>query len=141
MFVRPQRDAVEGVDVSVAVGSEDRHVAGGFEQGDLQVDVTRFGETRGVTHRAARTHRAQLGDGVDREVAIDGDECGVRDSRQVCERGEARNSVHVGLLRMDRPNLARVAELLALSHDGRRRRPADDGDAAGVHESCEVDHG
>ena len=140
VLVRPESDPIEGVHVAVAVRSEKCHVAGGDEELFLQVDVTGLGEPRRVTHCAPCAECAKLCDGIDRQVSVDRDEGCVGNAGEVGDRGEAHDSVHVGLLRMHGPDLTRVAELLALTHDSGSRCAADHRDGSRIEESCEVGH-
>jgi hypothetical protein len=140
VFVRPECDPIEGIDVAVAVRSEECHVAGGDEELFLQVDITGFGESGCITDRATCTERVKLCDGIDRQVSVDRNEGSIGNAREVSDRGEARDSVHVGLLRMYGPDLSGVAEFLALTHDRGSRCATDHRDGSRIEESCEVGH-
>jgi hypothetical protein len=73
-------------------------------------------------------------------MSIHRDERGIGNAGEVSDRGEARDSVHVGLLWMHGPDLSRVAELLALTHDRGSRCATDHRDGSRIEESCEVGH-
>ena len=72
VLVGPEQGAVEHVDEAVAIGADDRHVAGGRDQRVLQVvAVGEFAdglaEARGIADRAAGAARGELADDLDGE--------------------------------------------------------------------------
>ena len=89
VLVGPQGDPVEGVDEAVAVGAEQRHVAGGLEQFGLEVALAGLGEPRAVADRAADALCCQRAHGGDGGVAVDAEEHRIRHLGQVVERRDA----------------------------------------------------
>jgi hypothetical protein len=80
VLVGPRGGLVEGVDVAVAVGAHDGHVAGRGDQFVLQrlTAPTDFGEARGIDDGAADAAAGEFGHHLDGELALEGDEGGVR---------------------------------------------------------------
>ena len=140
VLVRPQRHPVEGVDEAVAVGPEERHVAGGLQEVRLQCRLTGLGEAGAVADGAAGTHRPQLVHGGDGGMAVDAEEGGVGHPRQVLHRGHARHTGDVLPRRVDGPQLAREAELAALLDHPDGRLAAEHRHGARRQEAGEVGH-
>ena len=63
-------------------------------------------------------------------MAVDCNEGDVRNARELLDRGEAHNAVHLGTGRVHRPNLSRVNELAALLDDAKGWSTTDDRDGA-----------
>ena len=146
MLVGPEQGTVEVVDEAVAVGPDDRHLAGRVEQLRLKVAAVagfglRLAEAAGETDRAAGAALAQVADGVDGEVAVDADESGVGRPGQIFEPSEGGDTADFGALGVDGPDRPGEAHLAALLDDaGAPRAAADHGDGAGLQQAGEVRH-
>ena len=140
VLVGPERGAVEVVDEAVAVGTEDRHVSGRFDERRLESRsrLPRLGEARGVAHRAPRPPGGERPHHVDRAVAAHAHEGGVRRLGQVLHRTEAGQPRHLVPRRMYRVDRAREAHAPALLDDPRRLATADRADRAGIEEAREI---
>ena len=79
MLVGPQQGAVGVIDETVAVGAEDRHLAGGIDQRRLQFAAGAVGleKTGSEADRAAAADVAQALHDLDGELAVDADKGGV----------------------------------------------------------------
>ena len=140
VLVRPERCAVEVVDETVAVGPQDRHVAGRLDQRRLQgrALLPRFAEARGVADGAPRPAGGECPHHVDRAVAAHADEGGVRRFGQVRDRAEAGQPGHLAPRRVHRVDGAREVHAPALLDDAGRFAPAHRADRAGLEETREV---
>ncbi len=80
MLIEPEQSTVEIIDGTVAIGTEDRHVASSRDQGLLQLLAPAAGLPKAgcVADGTACSHGAELADDTDRELAVDGDEGCVR---------------------------------------------------------------
>ena len=107
MFVWPQGNTIECVDVSVAIRAKYWHVCGNLYELRLQIGVTSFGEPGCVTHRATCPHVGKLDYRINGEVSVNGNKCCIGYAGQISQRLKAGDSVHVLFRWMDRPDLAR----------------------------------
>ena len=76
LLIRPQQRTVGVVDITVAIGPEERHVAGGCDQLRLQPPAggIGFAPAGGETDRAAAVARAKCAHDIDGQLSIDADE-------------------------------------------------------------------
>ena len=140
--IKVSLDLHQHVDEAVAIGAEDRHVAGRLHQRPLQVVAIGkladgLAEAGGVADRAACVARREAADDVDGEFPVYADEGGVRRAGKVCDGAVAFAPEDFVLARMNRPDFTGKAHLVALEDDAARLLAAEDGDGPGPDQTVE----
>ena len=139
-IARPHVEAEPVVQHAVAVGPDDRHVAGGLDQAGLQSLALRplLREPGRVAHRAPRPALRELGQDIDAALRRHRDIGAVRPLRQVAHGGEHRVPVHLRTAGMHVPHLAPEAEVGAVAQCRLRPRAPDERDVPGTQQALDV---
>src|SRR5205823_1820224 len=106
VFVRPQRNAREGIDETIAVWPDERHARGGGEELILEMHIAGFGEARSVDDGSPATFGSQSSDDLDRGLAFHCDECGIGLPGDLIDGADAGHAAQMIALGMDSPDLA-----------------------------------
>ncbi len=135
--VRPQHRPGQGVDVPVAVGPDQRHVARRLHQPSLEFGplFAGLGKPGGITHHPATPHLSQRRHHLDGANPVDGDKGGVGSAGEVCDGGEGRVPGQLGPTRVDRPDRPGEAEYLGLLDGIGRSLTTDEGHRLGVEQA------
>ena len=141
VLVGPQRDAVQVVEESVAVGSEDGHCSGGVDEFVLERAVVCFGESGGEEDGAAASDVGELFCDADGFIFVHPDERGVGRLCEVGDGGDAWDSVDGFALGVDGMERSGEFHFDAFPDDIPGPVPADGGDAFGPKQPREVADG
>ena len=142
MLIGPEQRAVQPIDEAVAVRPDDRHVAGGLDQGLLQfVAVCKLrhclAKARSIADGAAGAAFGKLAHDLDRQHSVYADESGVRRTRKLSDRAVATPASDLVQFRMHRPDVAGETHQVALLDHPAGFLAAEDGNGARPDETVE----
>ena len=117
MLVRPKRCAIQIVQQAVTIRTQQSEIARNRHQLRLKGRAlgAYFGKTRGVTHRPARPHFGECSHRLNGRLARHSDKGGIRHAGQFGQRCIGLTTGNLGPLGVNRPDIARKADTLALA--------------------------